>query len=290
MAANDDVYAVRVQDLSEALRERITVVADAEELNQRVAGQLADALADSQKDGRMLTVICPIGPLDYRMIADEINRRNLSCRHLRTINMDEYLNEDDRMIPTDHPLSFRRFMEETFFSRLPAESRPLPENIVFPDPDAPEKTTELIDSVGGADFCWAGLGITGHVAFNDPPHMTGDPEDIESFRRCKTRKLTICPMATAQMAMGGTNGNVEIIPTRAITIGMSEMLKTKTFHMTFMRSWHAGLWRRAMLGPVTSEFPGSLLQEHPNVEITMTELAARPPMVNTAQATGEERQ
>jgi len=290
MAASDDVYAVEVRDLPDALREKITVVPDVEELNRRVASQLADALADRQQRGRMLTVICPVGPLDYGTIAEEINRRNLSCRNLRTVNMDEYLDESDRMIPIDHPLSFRRFMAETFFSRLPAESRPVPENIVFPDPDAPEKTTELIDSVGGADFCWAGLGITGHVAFNDPPQMTGEPEDLDSFRRCKTRKLTICPMTTAQMAMGGTNGNVEIIPRRAITIGMYEMLKTKTFHLTFMRSWHAGLWRRALLGPVSSEFPGSLLQEHPNIQITMTELAARPPMVNTAQATGEARQ
>ena len=43
-----------------------------------------------------------------------------------------------------------------------------------------------------------------------------------------------------------------------------------------------------LLGPVTSEFPGSLLQEHPNLSITLTKLAAAPPMIDTAQATGEE--
>ena len=290
MMTERDIYATRIEDLPGPLRAKITVVASVEELNRRVAGEFADALAEKQESGEMLTAICPVGPLDYGIIAEEINRRGLSCRHLRTINMDEYLDDADRMIPTGHPLSFRRFMEEGFFSRLPDEKRPLPENILFPDPDAPEKTTELIDSIGGADFCWAGFGITGHVAFNDPPHMTGDPTDLDSFRNCKTRKLTICPMSTAQMAMGGTNGNVEILPTRAITIGMYEMLKTKNFHLTFMRNWHAGLWRRALLGPVTAEFPGSLLQEHPNVTITMTELAAQPPMVNTAQATGEKDQ
>ena len=56
-----------------------------------------------------------------------------------------------------------------------------------------------------------------------------------------------------------------------------------------MRSWHAGLWRQGFLGPVTSAFPGSLLQEHGNLTITMTKLAASLPMVHTAQATGEER-
>jgi hypothetical protein len=83
------------------------------------------------------------------------------------------------------------------------------------------------------------------------------------------------------------NGNYEILPRRAVTLGMHEMLQPKKFHCTFMRNWHAGLWRRAFLGPITLEFPGSLLQEHPNPTITMTELAAACAEANTDQATGE---
>ena len=289
MAPSKDICAMRVDDLPPSLRQKVTVVADAEALSRRAAEQLAAALADSQVDGRTLTAICPVGPLDYRIIAEEITRRGLSCRNLRTINMDEYLDDNDRMIPTEHPLSFRRFMEETLFSRLAPGNRPPEENSIFPDPDAPEKITELIDSIGGADICWAGFGITGHVAFNDPPAMTGGETDLEAFKHCKTRKLTICPMSMAQMALTGTDGNVEIIPTRAVTVGMYELLKTKCFHLTFMRNWHAGLWRRGLLGPITSDFPGSLLQEHPNFTVTMTELAARPPVANTAQSTGEQQ-
>ena len=282
-----DIYATTVNDLPEQWRSKTKVLANAERLNGYLAERFADLLEEKQQHDQMLTVICPVGPLDYRLFAEEVLKRGLSCRNLRTINMDEYLDDNDKTIGTDHPLSFRRFMEESFFSCLPEDKRPLPENIIFPDPEAPEKVTELIDSIGGADLCWAGFGITGHVAFNDPPQMTGEPEDLESFRNCKTRKVTICPMATAQMAMGGTNGNLDILPTRAITVGMYEMLKSKKFYLTFMRNWHAGLWRKALLGPVSSSFPGSLLQEHPNLSIVMTELAAEPPMVNTAQATGE---
>ena len=70
---------------------------------------------------------------------------------------------------------------------------------------------------------------------------------------------------------------------------MYEMLKSKNFHLVFMRSWHAGVWRRALLGPLTPSCPGSLLRQHPNLTITMTRLAAAPPMLNTTQATGEEQ-
>lgn len=282
-----DVYQKTVGDLPMALKSRIRVVEDVDALNRLVAEEFCDLLTAKQAVGEMLTVICPVGPLDYRYFVAEVKKRGLHCRNLRTINMDEYLDDSDRNIPESHPLSFRKFMNDSFFNLLPEADRPLQENIIFPDPDAPKKVTELIDSIGGADICWAGFGITGHVAFNDPPQMTGEATDLFSFANCKTRKVTICPMATAQMAMGGTNGNLEILPTRAITVGMYEMLKSKKFHLTFMRNWHAGLWRRALLGPVTSEFPGSLLQNHPDLEVTMTELAAAVPLVNTAQATGE---
>ncbi len=283
-----DIYSVTVRDLPPSLKGKVTVVPDLSALHRAVAAEFADLLEQKQTSGEMLTVIAPVGPLDYRYFAAEVQRRRLSCRHLRTINMDEYLDEQDRLISTDHPLSFRRFMEQSFFSQLEPEQRPDPENIVFPDPEKPEAVTELIDEIGGADICWGGLGITGHLAFNDPPGMLGEPEELDSFRNCTTRKLTISPMSTAQMVMGGTNGNLEILPRRAVTLGMYELLKSKQIHLTFMRRWHSGLWRRALLGPVSSSFPGSLVQEHPDYRVIMTELAAAPPLLNVAQATGEE--
>lgn len=282
------IYEMTVAQLPEELRAKIIVVSDHNALCARVASEFADLLAEKQGRQELLTVICPVGPLNYKFFADEVIKRGLTCRNLRTVNMDEYLDDNDQPIPRTHPLSFRKFMDETFFAHLPGDKRPLPENIIFPDPDHPEQTTELIDSIDGADICWAGIGITGHVAFNDPPEMLGEPTGVENYKNCKTRKLTISDMSTAQMGIGGTNGNLEILPRRAITVGMYEMLKSKRFHYTFMRSWHAGLWRRALLGSMTSCFPGSLLQDHPHLTITMTELAAQPTLLNTAQATGEE--
>ncbi len=282
-----DIYVKRISDLTGPLAQKILVVDDVDQLNRHIAAELADALAEKIAKNEMLTVICPVGPLNYRYFTQEVIKRNLSCKNLRTVNMDEYLDDNDRIIDSSHPLSFRRFMEETFFSHLPEELRPLPENIIFPNPDAPQLVTQLIDDIGGADICWAGFGITGHVAFNDPPFMTGESTKLEDFRVCKTRKIEIPPMSFAQMAIGGTNGNLDILPRRAVTIGMYEMLKSKKFILTFMRNWHAGLWRRAFLGPVTSQFPGSLIQEHPNFSIVMTTLAAEPPMINTAQEIGE---
>ncbi|MBN1557998.1 MAG: hypothetical protein JW951_07620, partial [Lentisphaerae bacterium] len=167
--ADPAIYATTVDDLPDTLRGKTTVVQDRAALNRKIAGELADALDAKTAAGEMLTVICPAGPIDYAYCAEEIVRRGLSCENLRTLNMDEYVDPaTGSLIDTAHPLSFRRFMDERFFSRLPEDKRPRPENVLFPDPRAPEHTTELIDALGGADLCWTGFGITGHIAFNDP--------------------------------------------------------------------------------------------------------------------------
>jgi glucosamine-6-phosphate deaminase len=110
--------------------------------------------------------------------------------------------------------------------------------------------------------------------------------DDEQVRNSRTRVVTICPESQAQMCMGGTAGNWEIIPERAATLGMYELMLSKKIHLTFMRSWHAGVLRRALFGEVSGRCPGSFIQQHPRVEVTITELAAAVPPIHVAQAIG----
>jgi glucosamine-6-phosphate deaminase len=139
------------------------------------------------------------------------------------------------------------------------------------------------------DLCFAGVGITGHVAFNDPPEAHEVDKDLTWVRSSPARIVTISRESTAQMALGGTHGNWTIIPRRACTLGMREILASRRICLAGMRSWHAGTVRRALFGPVSRDCPASLLQEHPGVEVLVTELAAEPPLVRVTLDTGESR-
>jgi glucosamine-6-phosphate deaminase len=265
---------------------KFNLVANGDELNRRIAREAVDAIKAAGRAGRSVLIILPVGPLDYGYWAALCNRESISCKPLVTMNMDEYLNEEDRFINPDHPLSFRGFIQRTFIEQLEPRLRPVPANVKFPDPHDPAATTALIESFGGADLCFGGMGITGHLAFNDPPEP-GEPISDLEVRNSRTRCLTISRESATQMALGGVNGNWDILPRRAVTLGMYELLLSKKLHLTFMRSWHSGVLRRALLGPVTGTCPGSFTQEHKNVEVTVTKLAAQLPMCNVAQATGE---
>lgn len=277
--------ALTADEFSEHRPWNFEVVRDVDALNRRIAREAVDAIGEAGRQGRSILIITPVGPLEYSYWAEICNEEGVSCKPLVTIGMDEYLNDDDHSIPTNHPLSFRNYVHSSLVENLNPELRPDPENVRFPDPHHPEETTEFVESFGGADLCYGAFGITGHFAFNDPPR--GDePENTGPDTR--TRKVTILPESKAQMCMGGTHGNWDILPDRAVTLGMYELLMSKKIHLTFMRSWHAGVLRRALFGPVTDQCPGSFIQQHPDVRITLTELAAAPPLIDVTQDTGEE--
>ena len=282
-----DPYTLEFESFSKHKSWRFDKVPGVAELNQRIAAEVTQALKHAQKDGNALMVICPVGPLDFGYWVEEMNREQTDGSLLVTVNMDEYLDAaTGELLNESHPLGFRRYMRESFFSQLKGKARVPEENIHFPSPLAPGETTALIEEHGGADLCYGGMGLTGHFAFNDPPEP-GEPCDDDQIRNSRTRVLTISRESQAQMCMGGTGGNWEIIPKRAVTLGMYEMLMSKKIHLTFMRSWHAGVLRRALFGPVTGRCPGSFVQEHGSVEVTLTELAATLPLIHVAQRIAE---
>ena len=280
-----DPYTIQFDDFQEHRNWTFTKVADAPALSRVTAAEVVAQLKCAEAENRELMVICPVGPIDYLYWAEAMNREQTDGSRLVTVNMDEYLDGEGRLVPESHPLSFRRFMNVGLFSRLTGRARVPSANIHFPSPAEPEATTRLIEKHGGADLCYGGMGLTGHFAFNDPPEP-GQP-DNEDVRNSRTRVVRISRESQAQMCMGGTAGNWEIIPQSAITVGMYELLMSKRIHLTFMRTWHAGVLRRALFGSVTSQCPGSFVQCHRNVTVTVTELAAALPLINVAQRTAE---
>jgi len=276
-----NVYALTFEEFSKLKPWKFTKVRDVDALNKLVADEVVAALKRATSEGRQLMVIVPVGPLNYSYWADLMNREQTEGAHLITVNMDEFVDESGELVDESHPLSFRRFMKETFFDRLKGEARVPAENIHFPSPASPELTTQLIEAYGGADLCYGGMGLTGHFAFNDPPPADA-PCDDDEVRNWRTRVLRLSPESRTQMCMGGTDGNWEVIPKHAVTQGMYELLMSKSIHLTFLRSWHAGVMRRALFGEVTGRCPGSFIQQHKNVRVTTTELAAAVPRLHVA--------
>src|SRR5207247_1111490 len=115
--------------------------------------------------------------------------------------------------------------ERSFYSLLEPALAPPVEHRVFPDPYKPSAIQDLIDSRGGVDACFGGIGINGHIAFNEPPEQ-GQQVSIEEFAALPTRVLSLS-RETRTINSVTVGGEISIIPQRAITIGMKEILASR---------------------------------------------------------------
>ena len=282
-----DYYSIPPEDFAKHRKWPFHFVKDTAELNEHAARIMVDLIAKNNEAGRPTSFILPTGPLDFRPWAALCNKEKMSLEKVTVYLMDEYIDDDDKPIPESHPLSFQASFRRSFVSRLDPACGFAFDQVKAPTPQNAQAISDEILGRGGADLCFCGIGISGHLAFNDPPEPDDTTKGLDWVRNCTTRVIVTNRETQTQMALLGTHGNWAIIPRRAVTLGVKELLASKTYHMTFMRSWHSGMMRRACFGPISKDCPASLIQEHPNVEVTCTALAAQLPIINVTLDTDD---
>ena len=264
-------YRYDKEELLKASKIKLSVHQDNEAVFREMAQEMADTIREHNEAGKKTVFICPVGPVgQYPFFVELVNKNNINLSDVWFINMDEYLDENKRWIDASHPLSFRGFMERNVYSRI---SPPLlmPENQrVFPDPSHPERVPELIERLGGVDIAFGGIGINGHVAFNE----ADETMPAEEFLAQKTRVLEITSETRTANAIGDLNGAIEDMPRFCVTVGIYEIANARKIRLGCFRNWHRAVVRRTACGEKTAAFPVTLLQDHPDLHLRLTEYVA----------------
>ena len=219
--------------------------------------------------------ICgPIGPTEQLpLVARLVNALGLSLKHAHFWGMDEWVGDDGREVPVDHPLSFERADREMCFDRIDAALAMPEENLHFPKAD----TTTFRESWSGVHCAvmQGGQGDIKHWAFNDPLRREAEfadaPPSLEEYRKLATRVVELHPITLAQNARTSGGGNITMVPQRAVTVGPVE-----TWQSEKVSIWQAGTHDNpfgqrltALMiskGIADSSVPMSLLADHPNVQ------------------------
>jgi glucosamine-6-phosphate deaminase len=263
--------SIAPEELGRGTPVRVEILGDMED----VARHFARALFGEITEKADVTMVLPVGPVDqFPLLAEMVNRARLDCREVAIINMDEYL-AGDEWISIDHPLSFRGYMNRTFYELLDPDLAPREENRIFPDPRDPSAVGEVIEARGGLDVCYGGIGINGHIAFNEPPEP-GEPVDTDEFASRPTRVLSLS-RETITINSNTVGGELSIIPRRAVTVGMKEILSAGRLRFYCNRPWQSAVIRRVLHGPVTGACPASLLRTHPDASVTIARYVAEAP-------------
>ena len=266
-----DPLAVAADKLGAGSGIRCEVVADIEALTRNFAATMvAEYRAARDRAQPYVVFIVPVGPIgQFELFAQYCNEMHLSLAGLVLINMDEYLGPTGGYIPTSDPLSFRAHMERALWSRLDPALAPPVEHRHFPDPRDCQATDRLIERCGGVDVAFGGVGITGHLAFNDPPEP-GVTVDNAAFAALPTRIVELNRETRTINAVTATRGNIDRIPHTAVTVGMKEILEARKIRLYLNRPWQSAIVRKLLHGPITAAVPASLVRHHRDVTVTMT--------------------
>ncbi|MBF6599526.1 MAG: glucosamine-6-phosphate deaminase [Dehalococcoidia bacterium] len=134
--------------------------------------------------------------------------------------------------------------------RLPLRALQIP-NPAARDPAAHIAAfADALRRAGGFDLCILGIGMNGHIAFNEPG----------SARDSRARVVTLA--AGSRAAHAADFGGVERVPARALTLGIADLLGARRLLVLASGRAKAAIVRVAVVGPVKAEVPASWLQQH----------------------------
>ena len=274
MGMFESYFRIPAEELGKDAKIPLKKLGDYGEVFYEMALELVAEIEKNNAAGRRTVFICPVGPVgQYPIFVRLVNERRLSLKNCWFINMDEYLTDDGEWIDERCALSFRGFMKRNVYSKIDPELLMDECQRVFPDPHNVAAIPELIEKLGGVDIAFGGIGINGHLAFNEAQ----DELTPEEFAQLHTRVLTISRETRVANAIGDLNGAIDAMPKKCITIGMAEILSAKKLRLGVFRDWHRAVVRQAAYGEVSAHFPATLAQKHPDAMIYVNANAAKQP-------------
>ena len=266
--------AMPLDELRRSSRMRFRLLPDVPTLLDDFARSIADEIRERNSRGEPTRLILPVGPVaHYRTLVEITKQERISWRNVFTFNMDEFLDWQGRPIPVDHPLSFEGFMRREVFAHIDIA----PEQCFFPHPFRIDEISENIREVGGIDCCYGGVGYHGHVAFNEPPLSRWRRVSVEDLRGSLTRVLELGDDSIVVQSIHSAGGGSAAIPPMAVTLGMRDILASRKIRLYCAAGErHRAIFRIAVAGEVSSDYPVTLVQGHPDAEIVINEAAAQP--------------
>ena len=225
-----------------------------------MAMRMLEVIVANNEQNKRTVMIVPVGPTDqYPILAEMVNSFNISLKNVHFFNMDEYMISPTETVGKDDPLSFYGRMKREFYDRVRPELVMPESQRHFPEPGKEEAYDSLIEELGGVDACFGGLGINGHVAFNEPPEEDA-PMSADDFASLGTRVLPISRETKTINAYGYNRGDLMGMPQWCVTVGMKQILGARKVYIALNRVWQFGPFKHALLDTPTASIPASLLQ------------------------------
>ena len=196
----------------------------------------------------------PVGT--YKELIKMNKAGDIDFSQVVSVNLDEYVG-----LEGSNDQSYRYFMNDNLFDHvnIRKEYTFVPNGCADDLEEEGAKYDAMIKALGGIDLQLLGIGLDGHIGFNEPDscfvgpthEVVLDESTIEANARFFEKK--------------------EDVPTTAITMGMMSIMQAKKVLLVANGPKKKEIVEKSFFGPITPEVPASILQLHPDVTVIYSE-------------------
>lgn len=236
---------------------RIYRAKDYEEMSRKAANLIAaQVIMKPDCVLGLATGTTPVGT--YRQLVEGYEKGDLDFSAVKTVNLDEY-----KGLSPENNQSYRYFMNENLFRHVNIclENTNVPNGLAEDAEAECARYNQVIRDLGGIDLQLLGLGVNGHIGFNEPD---------DAF--AKETHLVTLTQSTID-ANSRLFDRIEDVPHYAFTMGIRSIMQARKILVVANGENKADMIKKAFFGPVTPQVPASILQMHPDVILVGDEAA-----------------
>lgn len=239
---------------------QIDVSPNKQELGRRAAERGIALLRETLDQRGEANIIVATGASQFEML-EHLTQADLPWHKITAFHLDEYVG-----MPITHPASFRLYLWQRFVSRLPLPLKAFHYLDAEHDPAAEARRVSEIIRRHPIDVAFVGIGENGHMAFNDPPadFETEEPYIVvELDEACRRQQLG-----------EGWFPTLQDVPTRAISMSIRQILKSRSIVASVPDERKARAVRESLENPVSPQHPATCLQQHDRVWLFLDQASA----------------
>ena len=196
----------------------------------------------------------PLGT--YKQLIEWYEKGDIDFSKVTSVNLDEYVG-----LHATNEQSYRYFMNKNFFEHINIDINNtfVPNGCAVDLAGEGKRYDEHIAELGGIDLQLLGIGLDGHIGFNEPEKYF-----VKSTHVVDLHESTI-------KANSRFFASEDEVPKKAITMGMVSIMQANKILLIASGKEKRDILEKAFYGPITPEIPASILQLHPDITVIYSE-------------------
>lgn len=238
----------------------VRVLASRSELGSTAAEDIATAIRTAIAENGGARIVFAAAPSQSETLAHLVNATDIDWSRVDAFHMDEYVG-----LVEGAPERFAGWLRRHLFDRLPFRSV----HLIDPGSDAEAEADRYAALIAEApiDVVVLGIGVNGHIAFNDPPVADFDDPVL-------AKVVELDESCRQQQVDDECFTRIDDVPASAITLTIPALMAGRRLFCVTPGSLKANAVRATLEEPMTTRWPSTVLRTHPSCRLYLDPASA----------------